>query len=62
MPNELLEKLLGRAWSISIKHNRDNTIRRIDIVLKDTVTSNPAFTKQTIELLEDFVKTSKGAF
>jgi hypothetical protein len=62
MSKELLEKVLGRAWSVSIKHNRDNTIRRIDIVLKDTVTSSPAFTKETIKLLEEFVKTSKGAF
>lgn len=59
--DDILRKLVSHAWSVSVKYNRDNTIRRVDLCLKDTVTGSPKFVEETVKLLAEFAKTAPGA-
>jgi hypothetical protein len=56
-----LEKLLAHAWGVDVKYNRDNTVRRIVIDVRDTTTSAPYFVEQSAAIVREFCQSAKGA-
>lgn len=58
---ELMAAVLSHAWSISFKYNRDASIRRVVIDVRDTVTMAPDLVASTVARMQEFVSTAKGA-
>jgi hypothetical protein len=53
-----LEKLLAHAWQVDVKYNRDNTVRRIVIDVRDTTTSSAHFVEQSAAIIREFCKSA----
>ena len=58
--DDLLRAMLAHAWSISFKYNRDGSIRRMVIDVRDTVTMAPDIVDSTAQRVAEFVKTAPG--
>jgi hypothetical protein len=51
-----LEAFLAHAWDVKVYYNRDNTIRRIAIDVRDTTMFNELMVERSAMLMREFMK------